>query len=76
MHEDLEQAALELPPLERERLARRLLETLDDQPLSEIDQAWIEEADRRYEEMMSGKVQGILADEAVARIRRDFGWRD
>ena len=39
----------------------------------EIEAAWKAEIDRRIEEIQTGKVQGIPADEVSARIRRILG---
>ena len=68
--ERIEREAKGLSHEERERLVADLVGGLDDAPLSEIDQAWIEEADRRYEELVSGRVKGIPADVALRDIRR------
>ena len=46
--QQIEEQALSLPPTDRELLAQRLLHSLDNAPLSDIDEAWIEEAEKRY----------------------------
>jgi putative addiction module component (TIGR02574 family) len=74
MQVDLDQItkdALSLPSDARATLAERLLQSLDDNELSEIDQAWIEEAERRYQELKEGKVQGIPAHEVFAQFREE-----
>ena len=43
----LEREAKGLSPEERERLAQRLLEDLSSGPLTEVDEAWVREAERR-----------------------------
>lgn len=68
--EKIEREAKELPREERERLVADLIAGLEDAPLSEIDQAWIEEAERRYDDLTSGRVKGIPAQEAIDGIRR------
>ncbi len=50
-----------LPPQERAFLADRLLSSLDENSLSEVDEAWITEAERRYQEYKKGKRPGIPA---------------
>jgi putative addiction module component (TIGR02574 family) len=40
----------------------------------EYAEEWAEEIDRRMEEMRSGQVQGIPAEEAAAEIRSKYGW--
>lgn len=64
---DIEAQALKLPSHERARLAEVLIESLDDE--DELSRAWADEADRRYEELRSGAVKGIPAEEVFARIR-------
>jgi putative addiction module component (TIGR02574 family) len=65
--EILEAQALKLSTSERARLAERLLASLDED--SEIDAAWAAEVQRRIAEAESGRVQMILADEAIADAR-------
>ena len=60
---------------EREQLIANLVAELADEPLSEIDQAWIEEAERRFDELVTGNTQGIPAQEAIQSIRSEFGWK-
>ena len=55
----IEEEALRLPPEERESLAGVLVQSLEDAPTSEVDAAWIEEAERRYEQWRAGKTKGI-----------------
>ena len=70
--DQITQEALSLPSNARATLAERLLQSLDDTALSEIDQAWIEEAEKRYQELMEGKVQGIPAHEVFTQIRKEL----
>ena len=72
---ELERQALQLSPEERETLADNLLRSLDDVPLTEIDQKWVEEAERRYNDFKEGKTSGIPGDQAFSQIRRDLGWQ-
>jgi putative addiction module component (TIGR02574 family) len=66
--ETLEAQLLRLPAEERAHLARVLIESLDEQPA--LDPAWLEEAERRAAELVSGTVQPIPATEALAKARR------
>jgi putative addiction module component (TIGR02574 family) len=43
-----------------------LIASLDE---DEISRAWADEAERRYEELRSGAVSGIPAEDVFARIR-------
>lgn len=65
--QDVEAEALKLPSHERARLAEVLIASLDEE--DEVARAWADEAERRYEELRSGAVQGVPADEVFARIR-------
>jgi putative addiction module component (TIGR02574 family) len=56
---ELELKALQLSPHEREELADSILRSLDDSPLTPIDEAWVAEAERRYDDFKAGKTQGI-----------------
>lgn len=67
----LETEALKLPPVERQRLAVRLLSSLDSG--LEFEAEWIEEVERRAREIDEGTVETIPADqvirEALDRLR-------
>jgi len=69
--EDVAKLALALPPDLRAILADRLLESLVPQTLSqeEIDAAWLEEAERRSQEIDEGRVTPIPGEEVMARLR-------
>ena len=73
---EVEQQALELSPHDREVLADRLIHSLDDEPLSDVDEAWIQEAERRYQDYKNGKVKGIPGDQVFGKIRRELGWQN
>jgi putative addiction module component (TIGR02574 family) len=64
---DIEAEVLKLPSHERARLAEVLIASLDDE--DEIAQAWIDTAERRYEELRAGAVKAIPAEEVFARFR-------
>lgn len=66
----LEAEILKLPRSERAQLAERLISSLDEE--SEIEQAWIEEADRRYSAYLKGSLSARPAEEAMAAIRKQF----
>ena len=68
---EIEKDALRLPAEDRARLAVRLLSNLEATTESpeEIEKLWITEAERRFQEMRDGVVQGIPAREAFAELR-------
>jgi len=68
--QELEEQALQLPPAEREELALRLMASLENHPLTAIDREWIEEAERRWDAVLSGQSKGVPLAEAIDEIRR------
>ncbi len=62
----IENDALSLSGQERAFLADRLLSSLGDDVLTEVDVAWIEEAERRYQEYKAGNRQGVSAKDVFA----------
>lgn len=68
---EIEAEVLKLPSHERARLAEVLIASLDEE--DQIAQAWAEEAERRYEELRSGDVEAIPAEDVFARIRSRLG---
>ena len=66
----LEQALLKLSKQERAFLADRLLSSLDGEVLSEVDAAWVAEAERRFQEYKSGKRQVLSAQDVFAEAER------
>jgi hypothetical protein len=65
--------ARQLSPAERADLAQRLFATLEDEaPLeaaSVVEEAWLEEAERRYQRYVTGETTSIPAAEALERVR-------
>ncbi len=59
--EKLQRDALSLPAEERAFLADRLLSSLDGEVLSDVDAAWVAEAERRYQEYKKGDREAIPA---------------
>jgi putative addiction module component (TIGR02574 family) len=64
---DIEAEAMKLPSHERARLAEVLIASLDEE--DDWARGWADEAERRYEELNSGAVSGIPAEEVFARLR-------
>jgi len=65
----LESEALKLSPKARARLAERLISSLDDHADPDSERRWLEEAERRLDELVSGKVAGIPANEVFRKAR-------
>jgi putative addiction module component (TIGR02574 family) len=66
---EIESKALQLPPEERARLAQRLISSLDLESDRDAEQAWLEEAERRLDELEAGKVAGIPAEQVLEKGR-------
>jgi putative addiction module component (TIGR02574 family) len=65
----VEGEALRLPPKARAQLAERLLGSLDDAFDPDNDRLWLEESERRLDELESGKVAGVPASKVFAHAR-------
>ena len=68
--QNLAKTAILLPPADREYLAERLREILDE---TETEKQWIAEAKRRLDEARSGRVKAIPARAVYRRIERILG---
>src|SRR2546430_14273064 len=66
---EIEREIRELKPDEQERLLRALVEELDGPPDPGVEQAWLEEAQRRIRELDSGAVAAIPAEDDLAKER-------
>lgn len=68
--EKIEHDLLRLSKQERAFLADRLLSSLDGEVLSDIDAAWISEAERRFAEYKKGKRQVVSAQDVFSEADR------
>ena len=68
---EIEKDALGLSPEDHARLAVRLISSLEESGESpeQIEKLWIAEAERRFQELRNGLVQGISAREVFAELR-------
>ncbi len=67
----LEAEILKLPRSIRARLAERLISSLDND--AEIEAAWAEEADKRYQAYLKGDEETIALEEVMSAIRSEYG---
>jgi hypothetical protein len=65
--DEIEAEALSLSASERARLVTRLLASLDEQSSDDVELAWIEEAERRYQEVA---IDTTAAEPAAAAFQR------
>lgn len=63
---EIEKEIRQLEPDEQELLLRALVEELDGPPDPDVEQAWLEEAQRRSRELGTGALQAIPADQVFA----------
>lgn len=70
---ELEEQIDKLGPEEKKQLLRRLIADLDDasdgDSPEDISAAWLQEAQRRFQELEDGTAIAVPADEAIARAR-------
>ena len=69
---NLLERALELPAAERERLARRILESVDDEDESDLDPAFVKELERRLADEPKPRERWSTVDEVLSRLRREL----
>jgi len=67
--EELEKQARALSPKEKAALARILIDELDSSVDADVEELWIEEAQRRYNAFIRGELQALPGDEVMRRVR-------
>lgn len=67
--QEFEAQALKLPPPERAMLAEHLIASLDDLSGAQIEQLWLEEADRRFREYKKGTISARPAEDVLRDAR-------
>lgn len=68
--------ALSLPSKDRAVLTRVVIQSFDEAPAddpADVEQAWHDEVNRRVEEIKSGRVKGVPAEEVFAKLRAKYG---
>ncbi|HMO52491.1 MAG TPA: addiction module protein [Kiritimatiellia bacterium] len=71
--ETIEREALRLPAEARAFLADRLLSSLGEEVLTEVDAAWIAEAEKRYTQFKSGERKPVSAPDVFKEADRILG---
>lgn len=66
---EIEQSALELDKEHRAELAKRLLISLEETIDEDIEQAWMDEINRRKAQVESGEVKTIPGEEVLEKAR-------
>jgi len=67
--EDIEKQARSLPTSQKAALARLLIEELDQSLDGDVEQLWIDEAQRRYDAYRRGEMEAHPGDEVMTRAR-------
>jgi putative addiction module component (TIGR02574 family) len=70
--EKLKSQLLQLGNEDRAELAYFLIRSLDEDPDTGVQAAWEAELDKRWQEMESGKVAGVPAEEVFAELRKKY----
>lgn len=65
----LREELLALPASTRALLARDLAESLDTSPDKEVEDAWLQLAERRLDELKSGQVKPVAGRAVLERVR-------
>jgi len=66
---EIKKSALKLDEKHRAELAKRLLISLEESIDEDIEQAWIDEINRRKAQIESGEVESIPGEEVLERAR-------
>lgn len=70
----IELEVLSLPREDKARLVMHLLDSMEERSESDprqVEQAWLVEANRRYEAYLRGEEQAIPAEEVFSDLRKD-----
>jgi len=70
----IEREAVRLPVKDREVLAERLMRSVTREPLTQVEEAWVVEAERRLSAWRRGTRTGVPVERAFKQIRKDLGW--
>lgn len=70
---DIEQDIRALSGEEKTRLIRTLIAELDAPADPNVERAWLEASQRRYRELIEGKVKGIPGPLVLERLRAKLG---
>jgi putative addiction module component (TIGR02574 family) len=74
--EKVAEDALSLPARDRAVLTRILIEALDTEPAeeaAEVEAAWQDEVEKRVNEVASGRVKTIPAQQVFSKLRAKYG---
>jgi hypothetical protein len=67
--DDIQRQAKSLPLKEKAARARVLIEELDMSVDANVEQLWIDEAQRRHDNYLKGELEAIPGDDVMKRVR-------
>lgn len=70
---DIEEEIRRLSPDDKAELMRTLVAELDGPADRNVERAWLETAQRRYRELVEGKVSGVPGPLVFDRLRAQLG---
>ncbi len=70
---EIEREIRKLSPEERAELMRSLIADLDAPADANVERAWLETSQRRYRELVEGKVKGVPGPLVFDRLRKRLG---
>jgi putative addiction module component (TIGR02574 family) len=70
---DIEGEILKLSSEERAELMRSLIADLDAPADANVERAWLETSQRRYRELVEGRVKGVPGPLVFDRLRKRLG---
>jgi len=70
----IEKEAFQLSPIEREQLATHLFYSVHP-VLTDADEAWLDLADKRYQEILSGKISPLSEEKFFSSVEKELGWK-
>jgi len=68
--DDIERQARLLPLKQKAALARLLIDELDASVDADVEQLWIDEAQRRYDAYLRGELEALPGDDVMNRARK------
>lgn len=71
--DEIERDIFELSVEERNSLLRMLIADLDTPADAEVETVWLEESQRRYQELVEGKIKGVPGPLVLERLRLRLG---
>ena len=67
--EEIQKQITSLHPDEKAALAHKLIEELDKESDGDVEQLWLDEAQRRYQAYLDGEIEAHPGDEVMRRAR-------